>query len=100
MDRKQPLAAATSGESSLDLIDKEMTPATAATWRELERRFQTACEQLEELDQKIVLMRHFEHLSNAEAASALELSPQAASIRYLRVMRRLREQMEGSGDSS
>ena len=104
MDREQPLAAAAHGESSVDLLaqlcDDEMTPATAATWRELENRFRRACQQLDEQDQEIVLMRHFEHLSNSEAAAALRLSPQATSMRYLRAMRRLREKMDPSGDST
>jgi RNA polymerase sigma-70 factor (ECF subfamily) len=102
MDREQPLVAAASNESSLDLMaqlkDQELTPAAAATWHELQRRFQSACEQLETTDQEVVLMRHFEHLTNAEAAEALELSPQAASMRYLRAMRRLRELMDGEND--
>ena len=83
MDREQPLATAANNESSIDLVaqlrDQEMTPAAAATWRELERRFQSACEQLEPNDQEIVLMRHFEHLSNAEAATVLKISPQATA---------------------
>jgi len=99
MDREQPLATAASNESSLDLIaqlrDKELTPAAAATWHELERRFQAACNQLDTQDQEVVLMRHFEHLSNTEAATSLDISPQAASMRYLRAMRRLREFMDG-----
>lgn len=100
IDREQPLAVAASNESSLDLVaqlrDQELTPAAAATWHELERRFQTACDQLDTLDQEVVLMRHFEHLSNTEAATALDISPQAASMRYLRAMRRLRELMNES----
>ena len=102
MDREQPLVAAASGETSVDLLaqlsDNEYTPATAATWRELERRFRHACQQLEDQDQEIVLMRHFEHLTNSEAAEALQLSPQATSMRYLRAMRRLREHMDSSSD--
>lgn len=97
MDREQPLATAASNESSLDLMaqlrDTELTPAAAATWHELERRFQIACDQLDTQDQEVVLMRHFEHLSNGETAEALGLTPQAASMRYLRAMRRLREFM-------
>ena len=95
MDREQPIASNLAGESSLDLVaklrDHEMTPAAAATWHELQRRFEVACQQLDTQDQEIVLMRHFEHLSNSESATALNLSPQAASMRYLRAMRRLRE---------
>lgn len=103
MDREQPLACAASNESSLDLVaqlrDGQLTPAAAATWHELEGRFQAACEKLDTQDQEVVLMRHFEHLSNGEAAAALELSPQAASMRYLRAMRRLREFMDDENES-
>lgn len=98
MDREQPLAAVAGDRSSVDLIgqirDRDLTPAGAATWEELQRRFEAACTQLEEQDQEIVLMRHFEHMSNSEAAAALDLTPQAASMRYLRAMRRLRKLLE------
>lgn len=103
MDREQPLVAAAGDASSLDLVaqlrDQELTPVAAATWRELQARFQQACEQLEELDQEIVLLRHFEQISNGEAAQVLGLSPQAASMRYLRAMRRLRQFMDGYDES-
>ena len=101
IDREQPLVTAASNESSLDLVaqlrDQELTPAAAATWNELQRRFQNACDQLDTPDQEVVLMRHFEHLSNTETATALDISPQAASMRYLRAMRRLREFMNDGG---
>ena len=95
LDREQPMIApANYDRSSVELIaelcDHELTPAAAATMHELERRFQEALEQLEEQDQEIVLMRHFEQLSNSEAARALGLSEPAAGMRYLRAMRRLR----------
>lgn len=100
MDREQPLVTAAGTESSVDLLaqirDQELTPAAAATWHELQSRFQQACGQLDNLDQEIVLLRHFEHLSNSEAAEVLQLSPQAASMRYLRAMRRLRQFMDGT----
>ncbi|MGI9327270.1 MAG: sigma-70 family RNA polymerase sigma factor [Pseudomonadales bacterium] len=105
LDREQPIAGNFTGESSLDLMaqlrDQELTPAAAATWHELQRRFEAACLQLDSHDQEIVLMRHFEHLTNAETAIVLNLSPQAASMRYLRAMRRLREginQIDSAGD--
>lgn len=99
MDREQPLATAAGDPSSVDLLaqlgDQELTPAAAATWNELQRRFRQACSQLDERDQEIVVMRHFEHLTNSEAAQALDLSAQATSMRYLRAMRRLRTLMDG-----
>lgn len=98
MDREQPLVAATNDEkSTIDLAsqlrDKQLTPAAAATWQELQRRFEEACTKLDPQDQEIVIMRHFERLSNTEVAQTLDLSPQAASMRHLRAMRKLREHL-------
>jgi RNA polymerase sigma-70 factor (ECF subfamily) len=70
----------------------------AATWHELERRFAAAVEQLDDGDRRIVLLRHFEHLSTAEAADVLGLSKPAAGMRYLRAMRRLRVLLDGGDE--
>lgn len=95
LDREQPLLIHGVHESTKDLAaelrGRELTPAAAATWQETLRRFQAAVEQLEDQDREVVLMRHFEKLSNQEVAAALGLSGPAASMRYLRAMRRLRE---------
>ncbi len=96
LDREQPLDVCLPRDQStrniaIQLCDDQLTPAAAATWRELKRRFEDACRLLEPQDQEIVVMRHFEQLSNSEVATALSLSPQAASMRYLRAIRRLRE---------
>ncbi len=104
LDREQPLVAARYlDQSTLDLAgqlaDRELTPAAAATWHELQRRFQAALDTLEEQDQEVVLMRHFEHLGNSEVAQALGLSEAAAGMRYLRAMRRLREKLDEPGSS-
>ena len=40
-------------------------------------------------DREIIALRHFEELSNGEAATVLGISPQAASNRHLRAMTRL-----------
>jgi RNA polymerase sigma-70 factor (ECF subfamily) len=85
-------------ELAAQLFDPELTPAAAATSRELERRFQAAIETLDERDREVVLMRHFEQLSNQEVAQTLELSEAAASMRYLRAMRRLRLLLGKGGD--
>lgn len=81
-------------QSSLDLAaqlrDQELTPAAANIRRELAQRFLEALEQLEEQDRDIITMRHIEHLGNSEVATALDLSPAAAGMRYLRALRRLR----------
>jgi RNA polymerase sigma-70 factor (ECF subfamily) len=45
-------------------------------------------------------MRHYEQLSNGEIAEALGLSEPAASMRYLRAIRRLRELLDQDAASA
>lgn len=98
VDREQRLGPALAEQSSLDLaaqlIDRELTPATAAIRQELAKRFREALTELDEDDREIILMRHFEQLSNQEAADALGLSEAAAGMRHLRALRRLRTILE------
>lgn len=101
LDREQPLVpAALADRSSIELaaqfLDHELTPASAALRHELERRLQAALASLGEDDREVVLMRHFEQLSNQEVALALGLTEAAASMRYLRALRRLRAMLESS----
>ena len=96
VDREQPLAINATGDHSTmelaaQICDAEMTPAAAATMRELAVRFEAAIDQLDDNDREVVLMRHFEQLTNQEVAQALDLSEPAASMRYLRAIRRLRQ---------
>lgn len=99
LDREQPLAArATLDHSTIDLAaqlcDRELTPAAAATRHEIERRFQAALEELDENDREVILLRHFEQLTNQETAQALGLTEAAAGMRYLRAIRRLRARLQ------
>lgn len=107
VDREQRLAAPGGMDrSTLDLVvqlcDRELTPAAAATQQELARRVEQAIGQLEETDCEVIVMRHYEQLSNQEVAQALNLTEPAASMRYLRAVRRLRTLLlgpDGEGDS-
>src|SRR6516165_10714314 len=95
LDREQPLApAALADHSSLELagqlLDQERTPASAAIHHELQRRLAAAIAHLDEDDREVILLRHREQLSNQQVAGALGLSEAAASMRYLRAVRRLR----------
>ena len=71
VDREQAQSARPLDQSTLDLMagicDPELTPAAAATWQELQRRFQAAIEELDEPDREVVLMRHFEQLSTRKS---------------------------------
>jgi RNA polymerase sigma-70 factor, ECF subfamily len=94
VDREQALAPQGEDQSSVilaaRLCDPGLTPAAAATRREMARQVERAMTQLGEPDYEIIVMRHYEQLSNQEVAHALELTEAAASMRYLRAIRRLR----------
>ena len=45
-------------------------------------------------DREVLVMRHFEELSNAETAHELGIESSAASKRYLRALQRLRKILE------
>jgi RNA polymerase sigma-70 factor (ECF subfamily) len=100
LDREQAVqppawAEASSVQLIAQLIDPEKTPATAAVQQELERRLQAAVAELDDADREVILMRHYEGLGNQEVAAALELTEAAASMRYLRALRRLRAGLLG-----
>src|SRR5262245_14609776 len=95
VDREQPIVpAGVADHSSLELaaqfFDHELTPASAAIQQELQRRLHIAIAALNEEEREIILMRHFEQLSNQEVATLLGLTEAAASMRHLRALRRLK----------
>jgi RNA polymerase sigma-70 factor, ECF subfamily len=101
IDREQSLQAPVGYDrSSIQLAnllqDQELTPAANATQRELARRVEQAVGELDEHDSEIIVMRHYEQLSNQEVAEALGLTEPAASMRYLRAVRRLKAMLVGS----
>jgi RNA polymerase sigma-70 factor (ECF subfamily) len=103
VDREQPIASpAWTDESSValvaQLIDTERTPTSEAIRHELQRRLADAIAQLADDDRDIILMRHHEALSNQEVARSLGLTEAAASMRYLRALRRLRTVLVPGGD--
>jgi RNA polymerase sigma-70 factor (ECF subfamily) len=52
---------------------------------------QTAIEQMDPIDREVLALRHFEELTNSEVAETLGIEQKAASIRYVRALRRLKE---------
>jgi RNA polymerase sigma-70 factor (ECF subfamily) len=96
VNREQPIhRPAWADRSSLDLaaqlLDQDLTPASAAIQEELQRRLREAIEQLDDDDREVILMRHYEMLANQEVAESLGLTEAAASMRYLRAVRKLRD---------
>ncbi len=98
VDREQQLAPPRGyDQSSIHLAsllgDDRLTPAAAAVQQELAQKVEAAIAQLDERDCEIIVMRHYEHLTNQEIGEALNLSEPAASMRYLRAIRRLKKMM-------
>ncbi len=52
---------------------------------------QEALNSMDPLDREVLTLRHFERMSNDEVAQVLGLSPGAASIRYVKALKRIRE---------
>ncbi len=73
------------------LLGKLTTASHAAMRAELKVRVQEALNSMDPNDREVLILRHFEDLSNAEAAQVLGIKPTAAVNRYVRALKRLRD---------
>ncbi len=73
------------------LLGRHTSPSQAAQRAERKIRLQEALNSLDSVDREILALRHFEHLSNGEAAQVLGLDKSAASKRYARALIRLKD---------
>lgn len=88
-------AADSSVQLLADLLDPERTPASQAIQQEMERKLTAAIAALDDDDREVIWMRHYEGLGNQQVAETLGLTEPAASMRYLRALRRLRAELVG-----
>lgn len=65
-------------------------PSVAAVREEIQAQLATALDGMDPTDREVLAMRHFEQLSNAEAALVLGIQERAAAKRYLRALERLK----------
>jgi RNA polymerase sigma-70 factor (ECF subfamily) len=86
-----PYAQATSASVAIQLVGVFTSPSRAAARADLLGLVQTAIEQMDPIDREVLALRHFEELTNSEVAEALRIEQKAASIRYIRALRRLKE---------
>src|SRR5687767_1155553 len=66
-------------------------PGTAAARAESSARLHDALDAMGATDREVLALRHFEQLTNGEAAQVLGINERAAAKRYVRALRRLRD---------
>jgi RNA polymerase sigma-70 factor (ECF subfamily) len=96
------LPQASSVSLAAQLLGRFTTPSEAAVRAELQIRIQEALNSMDAIDREVLALRHYEQLSNAEAAQGLGLSEAAASNRFVRALKRLKAilmSVPGSGEA-
>jgi RNA polymerase sigma-70 factor (ECF subfamily) len=87
--------SALSQDTSISLVAKLLgsftSPSLAAVRNETARQLREALDSMDEIDREVLALRHFEELTNSEVAEVLGIQQKAASIRYVRALRRLKE---------
>jgi len=76
------------------LIGQLTSPSQVVANAEEMQWLQEALNSMNDVDREVLALRHFEQLGNAQVAEILDLSPTAASNRYLRAAARLSEIMQ------
>lgn len=72
------------------LVAHLTSPSQAAIRAEMEDQLGRAIDSLDPIDREVLVLRHFEELTNGEVAEVLGLQVKAASIRYVRAVARLK----------
>lgn len=88
--KRRVFSASTSFQIADVLLGDLTSPSQAALKEELAKQLHEALESMNEIDREILVLRHFEELSNLEASEVLEIEPKTASMRYFRALTRLR----------
>jgi RNA polymerase sigma-70 factor (ECF subfamily) len=87
--------AAAPDATSAALIDQltggATGPGTAAGRSEVRLRLREALKAMDAMDREVLALRHFEQLTNGEAAQVLGIQERAAAKRYVRALQRLKE---------
>ena len=88
-----PMPAASSGSLAARLLGRLTSPSQAAIKAETRLRIQEILNGMEPLDREILALRHFEQLTNAEVTAILEMNESTASSRYVRALKRLKDEL-------
>jgi RNA polymerase sigma-70 factor (ECF subfamily) len=89
------LPQASSVSLAAQLMGRLTSASQAAIRAETQIRLQELLNGMDPMDREILALRHFEMLSNEEAAQVLGIKKSAASNRYIRALKRLKEMVAG-----
>jgi RNA polymerase sigma-70 factor (ECF subfamily) len=93
----EALPQATSEALAAQLLGQRTSPSEAAARSERRALLESALNAMDVMDREVLVLRHFEQLSNAEAAEVLGIAESAASKRHVRALRRLKEALKELG---
>jgi RNA polymerase sigma-70 factor, ECF subfamily len=82
---------ASSASLAAQLLGRLTSPTQAAIRAEMQLRLQEILNTLDPIDREVLVLRHFEELSNNETAEVLGIQKSAASNRYVRALKRLKD---------
>ena len=89
--REMPWPERSSVQLGLGLVATDTSPSEARARDELRERMRQTLELLGDRDREILWMRHYDELTFGEAASVLGIKESAATLRYVRALKRLKD---------
>lgn len=85
---------ATSAAIAAQLVGQQTSPSEAVVRKERSRHLREALDAMDPTDREVLVLRHFEQLGNVDVARVLGIERAAASKRYVRALKRLRQMLE------
>lgn len=87
-----------SASIAAQLVGQFSSPSQAAVRAERQQQMEVALNAMDPIDREVLVLRHFEQLSNSDVARLLDISKTAASNRYVRALQRLRQMLDFKQD--
>lgn len=100
--RVQPgfVTDATSAVLMNALVGTLDSPSAVAVRQEHKQAIERALAEMDPTDREVLILRHFEEMTNNEIAATLDLKPSAATNRYIRALEKLKAAMTRFTDHS
>jgi RNA polymerase sigma-70 factor (ECF subfamily) len=88
--KEMPWPERSSVQLALSLVSPGTTPSEATDRQNVQEHVRRALDMLGPKDQNILWMRHYDQLTFSEVAAVLGIKESAATLRYVRALRRLK----------